>query len=80
MRTRQAVAQGAAWAKGRSGGVGGRGATLSPVVTGPDAKTCNQNATAAETRCVPTDSGGLSAPAAGLEPATRRLTAACSTN
>lgn len=30
MRTQQAVAQGAAWAKGRSGGVGGRGATFSP--------------------------------------------------
>ena len=56
------------------------GEGLPPVAADDRAGTRNQNATAAGTHCGATDSGGLSAPAAGLEPATRRLTAACSTD
>ncbi len=59
------------------GGEGGRGERFHPR---KGAETCNQQATTPQTRCANTNLGGRPAPAAGLEPATQRLTAACSTN
>ena len=62
------------------GGEGGRGATFHPALVGEGPEIDNQKATAAGTRCGTTGLGGGPTPAAGLEPATRRLTAVCSTN
>jgi hypothetical protein len=62
------------------GGEGGRGATFHPALVGEGPETNNKKATAAENPCDKRDLGGGSTPAAGLEPATRRLTAVCSTN
>ena len=63
-----------------AGVVAGRGVTFPPAAPKRAGRKHNKKATAADTRCGTTGNGGGSAPAAGLEPATRRLTAVCSTN
>lgn len=57
-----------------------RGEMCPPRETKAQRRIRNQNATTPENRWGTTDSRGRSTPAAGLEPATRRLTAVCSTN
>ena len=56
------------------GGEGGRGATFHPALVGEGPETNNKKATAADSPCGSRDIGGGPTPAAGLEPATRRLT------
>lgn len=63
--------------KSPDGGEGDRGERVHP---GEGSRTSDKKTTAAENPCFSRILGGGPAPAAGLEPATRRLTAVCSTN